>query len=330
MKFALIFEKSMQRSFSVKNKLSYYLGTDIIYEWHSSIKINDAMTTMGPFTYPFIFEGDYLNWDELIELPKNDYDIIFCALEYYPDKYTVSQIRKVYPNAIIIGTVKELYFIKDYQTRIKFFNDCDIICIPYKESFYSMFPNITQDVNKEIHWVPQGYDIDFLYDNFYKETRDESIFSYIAPHPPRRANTEQFSNYLSKKYNIPIIRKDLTKASNTQWLDFFTLFSDSTFCINLDPEPQFGQQGIQSAIVGIINIGGVNDSHFNLWPDTANNDLTHLSHVFEKCISDIDYRIKLITGAFNKCNEIYSFNSVKNTIINIINNYKNETAKRLN
>ena len=264
MKFALILEGSLQKSYQVRNKCAYKYGTNEIYEWHSSIKVGNEMTSMGPFAYPFIFEGDYINWDEMVDLPSNDYDVIFCALEKYPEKYNVSKIRKAYPNAIIVGTVKELYFIKDYNTRIDFFNQCDYICVPYKDSWYSMFPNMKNHVNKPIHWLPQGYDIDFLYKNFYQEERVDTLFSYIAPHPPRRSNTEQYTNFLSQKFNIPIIRKNLTKAYNNQWHDFISLFSQSTFCINLDPEPQFGQQGVQSAILGSIHIGSVNDSNLVL------------------------------------------------------------------
>jgi hypothetical protein len=314
MKFALILEDSIQRSFQVRNKCAYRYGTDIIYEWHSSIKIDDTMTSMGPFAYPFIFEGDYLNWNELETLPDNDYDIIFCAVEKWPDRFNVEKIRKAYPNALIVGTIKELYFIKDYETRIKFFNDCDIICVPYKESFATCFPNIHDDVNKPIHWLPQGYDIDFLYKNFYNENRTESIFSYIAPHPPRRYCTEQFADALSKKYNIPIVRQEVpyTGIGCPQWFNFLELFKKFTFCINLDPEPQFGQQGVQSAILGVINIGGVNDSHFNLHPNTAHNDVEKLDNEFARYLEDLDYRNMQIENSFRKAEEIYSFKAVRN------------------
>lgn len=318
MKFALILESSLQKSFSVRDKCAYKLGTNQIYDWHSSIRVNDEMTTMGPFAYPFIFEGDYLNWAELETLPPNGYDVIFCALEKHPDKYSVSQIRKAYPNAIIVGTVKELYFIKDYKTRIDFFNQCDYICVPYKDSWHSMFPDIKKHVNKPIHWLPQGYDVDFLYKNFYQEERTESFFSYIAPHPPRRANTEQYTNFLSQNFNIPLIRKNLTQAYDNQWHDFISLFSKSTFCINLDPEPQFGQQGVQCAILGVINIGGVNDSHFNLWPDTCHNNLDELTRFVAHCLDNPEYRFTIMKDAFEKVSKIYSFEAVKNKFNTII------------
>jgi len=317
MKFALILESSAQQSYSIRNKCAFKYGTDEIYEWHSSIRVGNEMTSMGPFAYPFIFNGDYINWEEQVDLPAADYDIIFCALEKYPEKYNVSKIRKAYPNALIVGTVKELYFIRDYQTRINFFNECDIVCVPYKNSWYSMFPNLEKDINKEIHWLPQGYDIDFLYKNFYQEERTDAFFSYIAPHPPRRSNTEQYTSFLSQKFNIPLIRKDLTKLHSNQWHNFISLFSKSTFCINLDPEPQFGQQGIQSSILGVINIGGVNDSHFNLWPKTCHNNLNQLTDFIEKCLDNPEYRFTIMQESFEKASQIYSFEAVKNKFIQI-------------
>ena len=173
------------------------------------------------------------------------------------------------------------------------------------------------DINKEIHWLPQGYDIDFLYKNFYQEERTDAFFSYIAPHPPRRSNTEQYTSFLSQKFNIPLIRKDLTKLHSNQWHNFISLFSKSTFCINLDPEPQFGQQGIQSSILGVINIGGVNDSHFNLWPKTCHNNLNQLTDFIEKCLDNPEYRFTIMQESFEKASQIYSFEAVRNKFIQI-------------
>ena len=83
MKFALILESSAQQSYSIRNKCAFKYGTDEIYEWHSSIRVGNEMTSMGPFAYPFIFNGDYINWEEQVDLPAADYDIIFCAGEYH-------------------------------------------------------------------------------------------------------------------------------------------------------------------------------------------------------------------------------------------------------
>ena len=44
------------------------------------------------------------------------------------DRYSVERIRKKYPNAIIVGYLKEVY-VKEtrYENRIKFLNECDYI-----------------------------------------------------------------------------------------------------------------------------------------------------------------------------------------------------------
>ena len=57
MKFALILESSVQQSYSVRNKCAFKYGTNEIYEWHSSIRVGNEMTSMGPFAYPFIFRS---------------------------------------------------------------------------------------------------------------------------------------------------------------------------------------------------------------------------------------------------------------------------------
>ena len=318
MKFALIIDKIIQNSFHVVNGKSFYWKTEKPYSWHHSVENH---TTMGPVAYPFCFEGDFINWGQWNELPKEDYDVIFLTIEKYPDKYNVNMIRKAYPNAIIVGTIKELYFIHSYQQRVDFFNSCDIVVVPYQKSIYTYFPNLQKDVNKQIYYLPQPYDIDYLYNKFYKKIRQETIFSYIAPHSPRRGNTESFANHMSTKYKIPVVRQE-TQFSSTQWHDFLNIFTQSTFCFNLDPEPQQGQQGIQSAIFGIINLGGVNDSHFTLFPKTAHNDEHLLEKQFFEYLNNYDKRIETMTYAWNKVNEIYSFESTRKQFDNILKNIK--------
>jgi len=314
MKFGMVVDKIIQNSFRIINGEAIHWKTEQPYSWHHSI---ENKTTMGPVVYPFCFEGDFINWGEWDELPKEDYDVVFLIVEKHPEKYNIDMVRKAYPNAIIIGTIKELYFIHSYQQRIDFFNKCDIVVVPYQKSIYTYFPNLQNDVNKKIYYLPQPYDVEYLYNKFYKENRIDTIFSYIAPHPPRRGETENFTNYIGKKYNIPVIRCE-TEFSQTQWHNFLNLFSETTFCFNLDPEPQQGQQGIQSAILGIINIGGLNDSHFVLHSKTAHNNKERLEEQFYNYYTDHSLRINVITEAWNNVNKIYSFNATKNILKNIL------------
>jgi len=310
----MIIDKIRQNSFHVVNGESIHWKTGAPYSWHHSI---ENKTTMGPVAYPFCFEGDFINWGEWDELPKEDYDVIFLTIEKLPEKYNIGMVRKTYPNALIVGTIKELYFIHSYEQRVEFFNLCDIVVVPYQKSIYTYFPNLQKDVNKTIYYLPQPYDVNYLYDKFYKEERNETIFSYVAHHPPRWGATEQFAKAIGEKYNIPVVRQR-TEFSPTQWHDFLNIFTKSTFCFNLDPEPQQGQQGIQSAILGVVNIGGVNDSHFTLFPETANNDVIKLEKLFYEYFTNYDKRVEIINYAWEKVNEIYSFSATRKRFKKII------------
>jgi len=67
----------------------------------------------------------------------------------------------------------------------------------------------------------------------------------------------------------------------------------------------------QCAALGVVHIGGLNDSHHFLWWETATNDWKILETKIMSCLNDMDYRIKLIKNAWKKLNEIYSYNAVR-------------------
>ena len=103
----------------------------------------------------------------------------------------------------------------------------------------------------------------------------------MPPIHNRRSNTEQFSRYISDKYNIKFVDRDV-EAYRTQsqenpnefrLRDFINKWSSCMFHINLDPDCNMpGSQAMQCAALGVINIGGLNCSHRLLWPETATND----------------------------------------------------------
>ena len=102
-----------------------------------------------------------------------------------------------------------------------------------------------------------------------------------------------------------------TQKNKNQWHDFLKVWTKSTFHFNLDPIPFYpGQQSIQCASMGVVHLGGINDSHNLLWPETSTNDFDVLEKKFVEYLNNYDSRINVIQKAFNKVEEIYSFKSV--------------------
>ena len=163
---------------------------------------------MSIFEYPFLSDGYYVTWDEWEELPDLDIDVVLLSIEKKYGIYDVQQVRKKYPNAVVIGVVKE--FSASYKNRVEFFKECDTYVLPVMEK--QIHAEYSRDVGKESKFLAQPYDIDFLYDKYYKETRNNSIFSYIVPSEwikiqygsevqegSRRGNTEAFANRMGSK-----------------------------------------------------------------------------------------------------------------------------------
>ena len=71
------------------------------------------------------------------------------------------------------------------------------------------------------------------------------------------------------------------------------------------------------ANVGSINIGGVNESHHILYPDTATCDVKVLEDVMDGYIKDETKRFSAISYAWEKVNENFSFNKVKTQLENL-------------
>ena len=74
---------------------------------------------------------------------------------------------------------------------------------------------------------------------------------------------------------------------------------------------------VHTASVGTINIGGVNDNHFLLYPQTATNDVQILEQRFTEYYEDDDKRNSAVQYAWDKVNEIFSFDAVKKQIKNM-------------
>ena len=312
MSFALIVDSCKVESYTVKHNKAYkFNSTEVPYHFHHSIG-NECF--MGFWSYPFVFEGCFLNWKEWSELPNLELDTIIVIIEKRFNECKVEDLRKKYPNAKIFGYLREMWnWNQSWQERIKVFNQCDAVISPLEDT--SIFPELKQYCNKTIHYLPQPMDIDYFYKNYYKEDRSESIFIYdIVHNQTRQGDTLKFSNYISQKFNLNTVHLHTQNVKN-QWEEFLKHWPNCTFHINLDPlRTCVGQQAIQCATLGVINIGGVNESHVKLFPETATNNFDILENKIVEYLENFDKRIDIMQKAFDTVSRVYSFNSVKNKL----------------
>ena len=88
--------------------------------------------------------------------------------------------------------------------------------------------------------------------------------------------------------------------------EFIRYWSSCLYHFNLDPIDYFpGKQVVHTASVGTINIGGVNDNHFLLYPETATCDTNILEKRIVEYIEDENKRNNVIMNAWNKLNETF-------------------------
>tara|TARA_E500000305_G_C4025847_1_gene241763 strand:+ start:835 stop:1815 length:981 start_codon:yes stop_codon:yes gene_type:complete len=323
-KILTLVDSSAVKSFYVKDKKAYEMKTDLPYIRNQSIG-NECF--MSIFEYPFLNDGYYVTWDEWDELPSLDVDVVLLSIEKKYQLYNVNQVRKKYPNAFVLGVLKE--FSSNYQNKVKFFKQCNGYTLPVMES--QIHDDFTKDVGKKSNFLAQPYDVDFLYDKYYKEERLNSIFSYVVPsewvtinygreiqNGSRRGNTEMFANKMSDKFNLQIQRNETLFSSPTQWRDFLEMLSNHSFCFNLDFCKGGGNQAIQNAILGVINIGGNGWIQNYLYPELSGINEEHLEIKFSQIVNDMEKRNEIIKHAFDKVVTTFSLPSVYRQIKKIV------------
>ncbi len=135
MNFGLITDDTAIKSYYIKDKTSYGYHDNKPYVYHHAFS---AECYLAMFNLPWLFDfGCYINWIEWQDkgLPDYDLDLIFydngkigLEDEHY-DNYTVAKLKEKYPNAKILGWIKEVNVAneKRLKNRVKFLNDCDAI-----------------------------------------------------------------------------------------------------------------------------------------------------------------------------------------------------------
>ena len=322
MNFAMIIDGCVQRSYYVKDGKSYRFETDEPYSHHHSIG-NECH--LGIWGWPFLFNGYFLNWTEFDELPGLDLDIVMVAIEKNPN-YNVDILRKRYPNATIVSFIKEDYWSRlSIDQRVEFFKSCDHITFPwnieYEQGGMLGVKTLSELCGREVHYVQQPHDVDYLYDNYFKEDKLIQILDYKTPEKSPGEDTESFVNHISKKYGIPTTQHIVKYRGpeHSQWEEFLSGITDSLYCFNLDTVKSGGSMAVQCAALGIINVGGVQDSNEILFPSLATNDLNQLEDIFKTIHNDSDKREDVIQTAFNKARSHYSHDAVRERFLGVVN-----------
>jgi len=315
-------------SYYVKDGIGYSYFTDEPYTYHHSVS-----SQCYPSTHNFTFlwdNGSFLNLSEWGELPDLDLDVIFYANERsgleddHYDRYSVSRIKDKYKNAKVVGYLKEVY-VKEhrFENRIRFLNECDYI---HAEAAGRMkrldeFVKIEKITGRKINFSNQPINIDYMFDHFYTNEKENSIFAYLPAPIHRRGKTYEFANYIGNKYDINVKYKSLDDGQKFDYLsqrEFIELWSPSLYHFNLDPiDIHPGGQCIQVASVGSIHIGGVNESHHILYPDTATCDEKLLEEKIDEYEKDDKKRFSAIEYAWEKVNENFSFKKIKTQLENL-------------
>ena len=343
MKLAYILDVAGVKSFYVKNGEAYTFKDDKPYTFHHSVS---PSLFMGGWNYPFLWKGGcYLNLNEFKQnewdLPDYDFDLIMygnerCGLDPDTyDEYRVDILREKYPNAKILGWFKEIEIPhregrqpERLKNRIRFFKDCDVVAshaVPGDTPMKTLdqLKEIESSLGKKIdYYISHPINIEGYYDNFYSDKKDISIFAYLPNPFNRRGDTYDFCNYLGKKYKLPGRYKPLRLGQEFAYMsqkEFIELWSPSLFHFNLDPSIVHpGMQCIQVAAVGSINMGGLNEAHNVLFPDVATNDRKILEEKFVEYLNDEVSRFRVMEYAWEKLNEVYTYDLVKKQITDIL------------
>ena len=338
-------------SFYVKDGTAMSFKDDKPYMYKHST--SPQCFLQGP-VYPFLWDGSYFinleEYDERGTMPPYDPEVdvvlygnerVGLMNEYY-DKYSVENIRKQFPNAVIVGAIKEVAHNfnsgplvlgpgegphrqsrpERITNRIKFFNDCDFVNMPsIPNGTCATIPYLKElenNINKKIVYTPGPTNVDYVFENYYTNEKMNSIFAYTPCQHHRRGNTMEFANYIGEKYKLPVYYKPLYDDRPFDYLsshDFLKLFSPHLYHFNLDKmKTQPGQQCKQVASVGSINFGGENDSHKFLYPETATCDWDILEEVFVRYFEDENKRFNAIQYAWKMVNEICGFEAVRKSL----------------
>ena len=108
------------------------------------------------------------------------------------------------------------------ENRIRFFNDCDFVNVPttpdglYAKDEY--FVELQKHLNKEIKFTCGPTNVEYVFDQYYSDEKNQSIYYYTPHQHERRGRTEEFAKYLGNKYQLKGFRVKI--LSGKYFIDF--------------------------------------------------------------------------------------------------------------
>jgi len=299
MKFAMACDSVVAvNSYYVRDK-KVFTFDDKPYLRHHHLS-NECL--MGVWNYPFLFDGYFINLQQQ-PYPDEDFDVIFCAIEN--DIGYLNILRKTYPNAKLVGSIKEM-IIPNRDVRQRLIQNTDAFVVPYISFDY--YKEFNYETPSKSFKIPQPVNIDYLRNNYLVE-KQNVVFDYenywAAGRLPRNKEVLDKIDY------------KVESLHTNSWEDCINSWKHCKFLFNLDTTLNVGQQAIQSAALENIVLGGNNDAHKLLFPELSGMDVDKIVSEFNRLVDDEKYYHSTIKYASKKLREIYSLESVKQQVIKL-------------
>tara|TARA_R110000744_G_C19279832_1_gene553476 strand:- start:157 stop:1095 length:939 start_codon:yes stop_codon:yes gene_type:complete len=309
LKFAISTDNSSEPSYYCKNSRYYrFVGNE------------DVTSTDLPYsafwTYPELFDGHFINLNNSV-YPVEDFDIIFAAIEC--DVKHLAVLRALYPNAVIVGMYKE-YWNNNPSIRNYIIENTDAYIHPYATLDVYRFLHSTTPKNSYIIEHPINHK---LIQKKYNVEKSNIIFNYQKKVDNRKSTTNDviIKKLLDNKVDLQIA--NYTGGRGLQ--PFIDGWKESRYMLSTDMFPMGGIQSVQCAVLNTIMVGGNNDNHKILFPKLVGNDVDFLISKINQLESDLEYRKKIQSYAYDKCISIFSYDAIREKIIGL---YKDITNGR--
>jgi hypothetical protein len=253
-----------------------------------------------------LFEGGMFINIRNTALPDEKFDLIFAAIE--TDITYLHRILDKYPGAKVYGLFKEA--TGNPQVRAELIGLTRGYIQPYLT--YDMVDTGRIPLIK----IPQPINIDYLRNRFLGK-KQMSMFDYSNYWASgRHADNKPFID--KAKARVPVLSGITKSTDQNQILDFFNLWKDCCFMVNFDRSYSFGQMATQCAALNTVILGGNNDSHFILFPTCTGMDVDFVYNDFDRMMTDEFYLKDTIQYANYKLQELYSFNAVRQRILELL------------